>query len=356
MNSNPSLISPELLEAKAVLASRLLHPVGIARTISGTPTFRMSSVLAAVSQNVHAIGIGRKEVQGESTPHLSLRVYVVQKLARSVVPARVRIPEALDGIPIDVIEAQPSYLLVGSGGAGPECSSLRRQQHRPLVGGISAAHPDVTAGTVGGFFRSTRSGDDPSRILVLSNNHVFANVNLGQPTDSLFQPGPADGGTDADLFARLVRFVPMHTDVTTPNRVDAAVGELLLSIPVKLEICSIGKITGAHRATQDMTVRKHGRTTGYTEGIVTDESVNALVGLDPQDPTQVGLFEDQMRIAPTVPYLSIGLPGDSGSLIVDKSSPDAVGLYFAGPVSGSYGYANHIEHVLSELEIEILKE
>jgi hypothetical protein len=356
MNSNLSLLTPDFREAKAALATRLLRPTDRTRTVSRVPVFRMSAVLADATQNVHAIGVGRKEVHGKATDTTSLRVYVVQKLAASALPASARIPESFDGIPIDVIESEPSYLLSGRSVAGPPCSELRQRLQRPVMGGISAAHSDVTAGTIAGFFRSTRSGDDPAQVLVLSNNHVFANVNLGQPSDELFQPGPADGGTPGDLFARLVRFVLMHTDRKTANRVDAAVGELLQSVATKLEICSIGKITGSRRAIQDMKVRKHGRTTGYTEGIVTDESVDALVWLDGQDPSQVGLFEDQMRIEPVAPHHSIGLPGDSGSLIVEKSEPDAVGLYFAGPGSGAYGYANHIEHVLSELEIEILKE
>lgn len=103
-----------------------------------------------------------------------------------------------------------------------------------------------------------------------------------------------------------------------------------------------------------MRVRKHGRTTGYTEGTVTDESYDVLVGLDHGNPTIVGLFHDQIRIAVATPYARFGMGDDSGSLVVHHPEARAVGLYFAGPTDGTYGVANHIEDVLRELEIEVV--
>jgi hypothetical protein len=103
-----------------------------------------------------------------------------------------------------------------------------------------------------------------------------------------------------------------------------------------------------------MQVRKHGRTTGYTEGEVTDESYDALIGMDQSDPSLVALFENQMRLERIGPYPAIGLGGDSGALVLSKDQAQAVGLYFAGPPSGLYGVANHVEDVLSELEIQLL--
>ncbi len=101
-------------------------------------------------------------------------------------------------------------------------------------------------------------------------------------------------------------------------------------------------------------LRKHGRTTGYTEGKVTDESYDALVGMDHNNPNIVALFQDQMRIERMSPFPAIGLVGDSGSLVVAKAELHAVGLYFAGPPAGDYGIANHIQNVLNELEVQLL--
>ena len=220
---------------------------------------------------------------------------------------------------------------------------------------ISAAQIDVTTGTIACFCRSTRHGDDLSKVYVLSNNHVFANVNEALIGDDLAQPGPADAGTSDDLFATLYRFVPLTLGGSTPNRIDAAIGELSPGVEFQPELCQIGKIEGVGQAEENTDVRKHGRTTGFTEGTVTDESYNALVGMDHGDPSVVALFENQMRIESIPPYSAFGLGGDSGSLVVDKSKVEAVGLYFAGPPSGSYGIANHIADVLAELQIELLQ-
>ena len=101
-------------------------------------------------------------------------------------------------------------------------------------------------------------------------------------------------------------------------------------------------------------MRKHGRTSGYTGGTITDESYDAVVGMDHNNPNVVGLFQAQFRIDRTPGFPAFGLGGDSGSLVVNKSAANAVGLYFAGPPSGSYGIANHISDVLSQMQIELI--
>jgi hypothetical protein len=234
------------------------------------------------------------------------------------------------------------------------CTNERFKRQRPIVAGISTAHFSVTAGTLGYFCRSIRENDDPEQVYVLSNNHVFANVNQAQTGDDLYQPGPFDGGTVADRFARLHRFGQIVPGDQASNRIDAAIGELLPDVKFRLRICRIGKIRGTAQAVESMVVRKHGRTTGYTRGEVTDESYDALVGMDHNDPNAVALFVNQMRIERIPPYPAFGLGGDSGSLVVSTPKAEAVGLYFAGPEGGSYGIANHIADVLKELEIELL--
>ena len=138
-----------------------------------------------------------------------------------------------------------------------------------------------------------------------------------------------------------------------PNRVDGAIGALSPGMSFNREICSIGTITGTATAFEGMAVQKHGRTTGFTEGSVTDAAYDALVGMDHADPSIVGLFADQLRVERRAPHAVFGLGGDSGSLVLDAERR-AVGLYFAGPESGLYGIANPIAEVLTALEIELL--
>lgn len=158
------------------------------------------------------------------------------------------------------------------------------------------AHRDVTAGTIGYFCRSTRPGDSPDDVFILSNNHVLANVNRGVQGDEILQPGPADGGTNVDVIANLQRFVTIRLGGSLPNRVDAAIAKVAPNVEHNLSICSIGRVSGTDRGVEDMRVRKHGRTTGLTDGIITAEAVDSLVGMDHSDPSVVALFKNQLHI------------------------------------------------------------
>lgn len=360
----------EIRAAKQEVSASLLRAGWRGGVVGRRTVLSVHAAVASAGSNVHAVGIGRKVVADSTTTTPCVRLYVVQKIAESLLPPRDRLPSDVAGIPTDVIESPPAFLAAKkkssarrvkkkkAGGvtaaAVPACSASRQAEQRPVVGGISAAHFAVTAGTISCFCCSTHQEDDPSAIFVMSNNHVFADVNKADLGDGLYQPGPADGAMPADHFADLHRFVTIDQATGSTNRVDAAIGALRSGVKFKAEICTIGRINGTDEADEDMVVCKHGRTTGYTEGVVADVAYDALVGMDHSDSSKVAMFQDQIRIeaAPGEPYFGLG--GDSGSLVVCKSSAAAVGLYFAGPASGFYGIANHIADVLNELQVDLL--
>lgn len=362
-------VSSDLAEAKRVLSARLLRAGFRSDVAARSMTFSVQAAVADASRNVHAVGIGTKIVNGAATDDMVVRFYVVQKLALSLLPPRDRLPTSVDGLATDVVESAPAMMmakrpLVQRPGAvrarataasavsfaDPPCTGNRRLSQRPLLAGISVAHRDVTAGTIGYFCRSTRAGDDPDKIHILSNNHVLAFVNQASFGDDVYQRAPADGGTVADHVADVRRFVPM--DVSgAPNKVDAAIAELLPGVAWRPEICTIGGVSAVAKAEVGMTVRKHGRTSGYTEGQVSDASYDAVVSMGPN---VSAVFEDQIRIEAAPPYQAFGLGGDSGSLVVSRGAQTAIGLYFAGPPSGYYGLANKIEDVISEMEINLV--
>jgi hypothetical protein len=361
--------SEALYSAKQVVSESLLRTDRRDGLVLRSRSVERAVAAAAGRRNVHAVGIGHKIVEGKVTDTLCVRIYVTQKLAPSLLGDSVLPPE-VEGIPTDIIESAPAFLLpdtaaaeeiavpgiegVSIAAALPPCSTARKRRQRPVRGGISTAHFTVTAGTLSCLCRSTRPGDNPEQVFVLSNNHVYADVNNANSGDPLLQPGPADGGTAADEIARLSRFVPIQLGGVIPNRVDCAIGALAQDINFDRAICSIGQLTGTAAAFEGMRVRKHGRTTGLTEGSVTDVAYDALVGMDHADPSIVALFNDQIRIERVAPHAVFGLGGDSGSLVVTSEGVNAVGLYFAGPESGLYGIANPIDAVLTDLEIELI--
>lgn len=355
----------DLRAAKSILSGQLLQLGLGGNVIAARATVSVAAAVQRAGRNVHAVGIGRKLSEGKADGALCVRIYVVQKLPKSLLAARDMIPARLDGVDTDIVETPPPFILgraparrraarpAAARVAAAPCTAERRMRQRPVVGGISAGHRDITAGTIGCYCRSTAVGDDPSLVMALSNNHVFANVNAALAGDPLYQPGPLDGGTFTDHFAVLHRFVPIKLGGQQKNRVDAAIGSLLPAIAHDRSICSIGTIAGTMAATEDLQVLKHGRTTGLTEGKVDDIAYSGLVGMDHDNPNVVALFEDQIRIVSTS-LAPVGLGGDSGSLVVGKNESKAVGLYFAGPTNGEYGIANHISDVLQELQVELL--
>ena len=361
-------ISDDLIAAKRAISGRLLRAGLRGGVTAAWPSAHVTAAVASAGHNVHAVGVGHKIVAGRTTSTSCIRVHVVQKLAAHLLPPRDRLPERIDGAPTDVIESAPAFALARTAARKrpqgrrrsaktPQqtgCSDGRQQRQRPVVPGISVAHEDVTAGTLACLCRSTAPGDDPDDLFALSNNHVFADTNNGLIGDDLLQPGPADGGNIIDRFATLHRYVGIVDDGITPNRVDAAIGRLLPGVDADRAVCTIGRIDGTARGEVGMAVRKHGRTTGLTEGIVTDEALDVLVGLDPFDPRAVALFEDQMRIDATAGFPAFGLGGDSGSLVAMQAAPRAVGLFFAGPPGGLYGIANQMDDVENALEITVV--
>jgi len=98
----------ELLLAKQTLSARLL----MARVRGGrglrAHTLSVDLAVASAGLNVHAVGVGSKLVKGKPTRTRCVRLYVVQKHAKSLVPPKDLLPENIDGIPTDVIESRPA--------------------------------------------------------------------------------------------------------------------------------------------------------------------------------------------------------------------------------------------------------
>ena len=297
---------------------------------------------------IHAVGVGRKVVQGRPSNAMAVRVYLATKRALRRIDSRDRVLSAIDGVPIDVVASPPAFVM--SGTVPPQ-----QQPRDPLSAGISIGCGDTLYGTLAALCRSTRPADS-GRILMLSNRHVLARDN-SQRGEPIFQPGKQDA-EDQQLAPRqvgtLFRWHPVQPG-SIENRVDAGVAELSGAFGHALTIPGdAGRVLGAARATKNTTVVKFGRTTGMTEGVVTDLSCRISVGLDQSDESKQALFIDQIRIDRREGQALFGDRGDSGSLVLEKGTGKAVGLYFAGPIDGSYGIANHISAVTERLEIELL--
>lgn len=225
---------------------------------------------------------------------------------------------------------------------------------RPLRMGASIGHVDVTAGTLGCFAgcRSTRA------IGILSNNHILANSNAGQPGDVILQPGKLDGGVSSDLgahIARLARFHPIDFSIGGINLVDCAfavllddVGHEAAFIGDQLCVLSAGIVDDIEDLIIDeVSVTKCGRTTAPKDGTIFIASADNVTVKFPRN--QFARFDGQIGVRGINEVFSG--PGDSGSLVVTTDGRP-VGLLFAATTDG-ITYANRIQSVLDLLHIDI---
>jgi endonuclease G len=334
----------DLVSLKPVLGAAWLARGCCAGVTAMQPLRQLAAAAARAPHAVHGIGVGPKQVAGVLTTTLAIRIYVVQKLARRALALRDRLPATIDGLPVDVVEAAPAFVRNGV--------PLERQRRDPMCSGISIGRDGVEFGTLGAFCRSLMP-EDADQVLVLSNRHVLAGVD-GRANDPVFQPGPGDAtGGSLRQVGTLLRAWPIEPGIIA-NRIDAAVATVsgaghTLSLPG-----DAGRIFSVGVARANIIVCKFGRTTGLTEGVISDLKCTAVVGFDTSHPDRTATFIDQIRIdrRPGAALFADG--GDSGAVILEQGNGKVVGLFFAGPIDGSYGLANHIADVTDRLQIALL--
>jgi hypothetical protein len=284
------------------------------------------------------------------------------------------IPASLDGVRVRSEVSGKFYALRGETceSSGDNVCTNSERWPLPVPIGVSVGHPAITAGTFGA--RVT----DGASVFMLSNNHVLANINQANLGDPILQPGSFDGGENSDdAVANLSAYEPIDFCATffiwlicsQTNTIDAAIA---LSTPGELGFeTTMGEFGSAvgygapnstiHPAYGDpdvigdenlsllmgQSVQKYGRTTGRTQGEISDINATVDVCYD-QACSRVARFADQIIITPGT--FSAG--GDSGSLIVtNDANNNPVGLLFAG--SDTYTIANRIDLVLERFGVTI---
>ncbi len=283
--------------------------------------------------NVVATGIGYKRVDNRITDKLCIVCSVGIKMSIEKLDEEEMIPEEIEGVLTDV-NPTGMFRMLDLEEKEPT------ERFRPAPGGVSIGHFNITAGTFGCLVQ--KDGD----LFILSNNHVLANSNEAELEDAILQPGPADGGMEAeDIIATLSEFVPItfeSDDADIPdNLVDAAIAKPVNTDEVENEIFQIGTIAGVKEACFEMEVQKSGRTTGLTNGVIEQIDVTSRVNYGPG---RVAVFTDQVMAG------SISQGGDSGSAVLDNDN-NIVGLLFAG--SDTSTLINRIENVFDALEVTL---
>jgi hypothetical protein len=309
--------------------------------------------------NVVACGVGYKVTDEGPTDEPAVVVSVTRKVPIAQLSENDLVPKTISGVKTDVIETGVIRAFQD-----------HRSRWRPTIPpGVSIGHIGVTAGTFGCLVRKGKEN------LILSNNHVLADVNAGQVGDAILQPAKYDGGTADDKVATLAEYIPIDFGDKEPvctllktveavlnlsaravgsshrlssyqvtagtNRVDAALARPVEPGQFSAEILEIGIPKGVRAATLGTPVQKSGRTTGLTHGQIIQVAVTTQVGYG----GRMATFTDQLMAG------AMSAPGDSGSAILDEERY-VVGLLFAG--SETVTIINPIQAVIDALGIEIV--
>ena len=314
-----------------------------------------------IRQNVVATGIGYKTVAGKPTPELAIVCSVDNKKPISRLQKSDIIPARIHNIPTDVRATGLFRALNAPTG-----------RFRPVPGGCSISHTEVSAGTLGCW---VQKGD---LLYLLSNNHVIANSNEAQIGDLILQPGSYDGGINPeDLIAELSDFIPIsfqeemqstssnlsrwitsclntlsrllgsqtrlkaYRIQSRDNKTDCAIAKPLSVEDIAQEILQIGTIAAIKEAELGMHVKKSGRTTGLTTGTIEQTDVTVSVSYVYN---KTAVFSDQLLAG------AMSQGGDSGSAVLDIHN-NLVGLLYAGSETSTL--INRIQNVFEELKITL---
>jgi hypothetical protein len=300
------------------------------------------------------------------------------------------LPNSYRGVPLVLIEMPLAGFLSAPGSSPQACDQYPngiREFQEVIIGGISGANTNLTgqSGTIG--YLCTRKSKLPRRkeVHLLSNSHVFADLRKAKVDegDLIMQPSPGEPANNRPIGV-LVGFsaLKFHSGPIEANHIDAAIARLWAPQQHQPVLPLIGAV-GGYVMKKDIKVgeaaRKFGRTTGYTEGLISSIYLDIWIRYDRTG--QSAFFKNQLLIEPASPsFQRFVAKGDSGSLVVDAKQ-NAVGLIFAGmsdaPVSTpaqsnteaipasdpaidkprrieGYGVANPISEVLDRLKIDLL--
>ncbi len=300
--------------------------------------------------NLTMIELGFKEKDRQTNPdEVVIRFHVRQKLDRSDLRAAVQsgrtfsIPPQINGINTDVI--QGTYGPHWGWSGWRQAANTRAAHIDPLQGGISIANEFLNGyGTLGCLVVDRQTGSP----MVLSNWHVLAksrSINYIPVGQRIYQPGPLDGGSSADVIATFTRHGIEHG-------LDAAVATLTGPRQLTNYQFGLGPVQGVGPAGLGMEVVKSGRQSGLTRGWVT--AVGGVIKMKYSSLPGLTLIGNVVTIDPHSSFEQVSGPGDSGSLWLDERTMQAVGLHFAGSNRPERALALDIQPVLAAMDVAML--
>ena len=304
--------------------------------------------------NVFGVGVGGRERAGRPTGEIVLKVFVSAKKERASLSAASLVPPDFEGVPTDIVEAPQPHrhtLSLVPGFRFSDTFNDDIDKYRPLKGGIQIEGSyRQSVGTIAFLARVT--GD--SRIMAITDYHVLFEGpgNVPSPTVTVGNPDPDESCTKC-CVNRFGTYVAGHYD----TMVDIAIAKLDPSIQWLAEIQGIGVVKGWHEATVaeaatlTYNVRKYGRTTRLTGGIL--QAVGATF-TETNDTIGSRTCTNALAVKPNPVSdgspVRFAAPGDSGAAYVNDAN-EILAVHFSGqytmslPTTG-WGYGTDIKAII----------
>ena len=304
-----------------------------------------------ISQDdINAVGIGFRKVNGTQTEEVSIKAFVTKKLPANLVPVSKLLPSAttergVKNIKIDVEEMdKPVAPHFDTGVFSRLDEKLARAAFPATISpGKSSSNIQEEVGTICICAKPKGTADTKFRFF-LSCNHVFASFNFAPLGIPITEPSKVDGGIlPYDFIGRLYSFVPLIYGPFYANFMDVGVAYTNLYSGVNI-IGGIGKITTVgdnNDLINFPAVKKVGRTSGITYGNVA--AVHATIKVDYWYGRNT-LFGNQIITS------LMGAYGDSGSVLLDQNN-HAQGMLFSG--SATHTFFSPLDAILQTLGLEI---
>jgi hypothetical protein len=279
---------------------------------------------------VNGVGLGLREQDETFFDELAVRIYVDDATSLP------ELPEQLADLPVCIVEfpIQPLF--------APDTS-----RYDPLVGGGQIEQAPLAAGTLGAVVLR----NDDSTLAGLTCHHVS-----GDPGTRVFQPTakPMPIGTTPDLTDSLGLVAafdsPVSQTAPTPaggtlwlgRQVDAAIIALDEATQqgrtLSNEIADgFGSVDGTVAPAVKMFVRKRGSQTGPTGGQIVGISLNVWWRSGSPPPGHLYAMTRQFEIFFNPAECPDGIfsrAGDSGSVVLESGTRNAVGLLWGGISTG----------------------
>jgi hypothetical protein len=270
------------------------------------------------------------------------KVYIY--LTRGSVRLIKSLPPEIDRVPIVAQKMGPVAVKPETAGTTTNRAYFFERNGRVCCGSSCAPTSENCSGTLGALVQK----EGTQQIYLLSNNHVFGGCNHVPQNQPILSPSSNDSRPDTRAPTEIGRHAEIHELRSgDPSFVNACEADLALARatnPMGLSSWQGDAGNGYDTPTRSlspvsrMPVKKVGRTTGLTHGII-QSRIPAPAPLPYTARHFKGVvWFSNVWIVRSVDGTEFAIAGDSGSLVVAEDNSFAVGVLFAASRSGEYGW------------------